>query len=250
MKVNSESIGLNSLKLLPENPNSDEMCLYYKFTPSPGVKFISLDCYDISVLGHDPNHQNYITAAELLHKYHGHYDWDLWDTDDNLLGSDIRFQSSNGAISEEQLKWLENELQESDLKEELVIVFGHVGLHPDSSEWNTIMWNYEEVIACFNRHPSVVAYLSGHAHNHGYASANGVHYVVFQAIIETSPQYESFATISLFDDRMEIEGHGVEQSRVLYLQNRTYASDHEVLDIVDDVSHEEIATNPTVEVEV
>jgi hypothetical protein len=46
---------------------------------------------------------------------------------------------------------------------------------------------------------------------------------------------------------MEIEGHGVEQSRVLYLQNRTYVNDHEVL---DDVSHEELATNPTIKVEV
>jgi hypothetical protein len=92
-----------------------------------------------------------------------------------------------------------------------------------------------------------VAYLSGHNHNHGYAQANGVHYVVFQAIIETSPECQSFATISLFNDRMEIEGHGVEQSRVLYLQNRTYVNDDEVL---DDVSHEELATNPTIKVEV
>jgi 3',5'-cyclic AMP phosphodiesterase CpdA len=200
-------------------------------------------------LGHDPSHQNYIKAAEILYQHHGHYDWDGWDTDHHLLNANKRFQSSNGAISEEQLQWLENELAESDANKELVIVFGHVGLHPDSSDWTTTMWNYDEVIACFNRHPSVVAYLCGHAHNHGYANANGVHYVVFQAIIETSPESVSFATISLFKDRLEIEGQGAEQSRTLYIQNRNII-DEQVMDTMDEVLHEEIATNPTVEVEV
>ena len=246
MKVNSESIGLNGLKLLPETSTSDEMSLYYKFIPSPGLKFISLDCFDISVLGHDPSHHKYTKAAQILFQYHGCHDWDTWDTDDKLVGPNKRFQSSNGAISDEQLEWLETELQESDEKQERVIVFGHVGLHPDSSDWNTTIWNYEEVIACFNRHPSVVVYLSGHAHMSGYANANGVHFVSFQAIIETPPETEAFATIAIFEDRIEIEGHGTEMTRVLHLNKRTVLSPE---DAVEDLV-EELTTNPTVEVEV
>ena len=246
MKVNSESIGLNGLKLLPENPTSDEMSLYYKFIPSPGLKFISLDCFDISVLGHDPSHHKYKAAEQILFEYHGCNDFEIWDTDDHLFGSDKRFQSSNGAISDEQLEWLETELKESDDKQEKVIVFGHVGLHPDSSDWNTTMWNYEEVIASFNRHPSVVAYLSGHSHKSGYANANGVHFVSFQAIIETPPDTEAFATIAIFEDRIEIEGHGTELTRVLHISSRSFPSDK---DMAEEMV-EELTTNPTVEVEV
>lgn len=33
--------------------------LYYKFYPMNGIKFISLDTYDISVLGHDQSHHKY-----------------------------------------------------------------------------------------------------------------------------------------------------------------------------------------------
>ena len=245
MKVNSESIGLNGLKLMPQIPSSDEMSLYYKFSPSPGLKFISLDCFDISVLGHDPSHHKYKSAEQILFQYHGCLDAEIWDTDDHLIGPNKRFQSSNGAISDEQLQWLETELKESDDKQEKVIVFGHVGLHPDSSDWNTTMWNYEEVIACFNRHPSVVAYLSGHAHNSGYANANGVHFVSFQAIIETPPQTEAFATIAVFVDRIEIEGHGTEMTRVLLINSRTVSSDENMAEEV-----EELASNQTVEVEV
>ena len=251
MEVNAESIGLNGLKLLPENPVNDEMSLHYKFIPIAGLKFISLDCFDISVLGHDPLHKNYLRAAEILQQHHGCHDTDVWDTDGHLVGPNKRFQSSNGAISEDQLQWLETELQESDDKNEKVIVFGHVGLHPDSSDWITTVWNYEEVIACFNRHPSVVAYLSGHAHMSGYAYANGVHFVSFQAIIETPPDTEAFATVTVFEDRIEIEGYGNEVTRVLHLHKRSINSEQEsVIESLNEERSEELTTNATVEVEV
>ncbi|CAG2162439.1 unnamed protein product [Oppiella nova] len=249
MKLNSESIGLNGLEALPANPNSDELSLYYKINPIPQLKLISLDCFDISVLGHEPTHEKYIMAAEVLVRHHGRYDFDLWDTDNHLVGANKRFQSSNGAISEEQLKWLEEELQESDAKNQMVIVFGHVGIHPDSSDWNTVIWNYDEVIECFNRHPSVVAYLSGHSHMSGYATANGVHYVSFEAIIETPPQTEAFATISVFDDRLEIKGHGTETNRTLYFRHNTQTCDESTGETIEDLAHEEMATNQTIEVE-
>jgi manganese-dependent ADP-ribose/CDP-alcohol diphosphatase len=157
-----------------------------------------------------------------------------------------------GAISEEQLKWIEEELEESDIKNELVIVFGHVGLHPESCNSDCLIWNYEEVIACFNRHPSVIAYLCGHSHNHGYAYANGIHYLVFQAIIETPPDQQSFATITVYEDRIEVEGHGIEQSRVLSLNNRRQLIiENEVInDIIEELNDEVLEETPTIQVEV
>lgn len=201
-----------------------------------GVKMISLDTYDISVLGYDPSHPKYKIASNILEKYHGHTDFELWDSDRTLVGNEKRFQSSNGALSEEQLEWLNKELHESDLENEIVIVFGHVGLHSQSCGWDSLLWNYDQVIECFHRHRCVVAYFSGHAHNSGYALDDGIHYVVFHGVIETDPKEEAFATITVFDDRIFIDGKGVEQQMTLKLRQSIGTTTMEI-DHVEDGVH-------------
>lgn len=204
--------------------NDDSFPLYYKFCPMKGIKFISLDMYDISVLGYNSTHYKYKMASDILESYHGSIDLDLWDTDQKLTGSDKRFQSSNGALSEEQLSWLDQELNDSDDKSEVVIVFGHVGLHPQSCGWDSILWNHDRVIDCFNRHSSVIAYFNGHAHTSGYAFDNGIHYVVFHGIIETSPDNDAFATATVYNDKIVIDGMGVEQNLILNLRKKVDVS--------------------------
>lgn len=100
--------------------------LYYKFCPTPSVKFISLDCFDVSVLGYDSQHPKYKEAAGILTSKHGHDIFEDWDCDGELQGLDIRFQQMNGAIGEEQLKWLDQELAESEELAQKVIVFGKI----------------------------------------------------------------------------------------------------------------------------
>lgn len=195
--------------------NDDSRSLYYKFSPFKGIKMLSLDTYDISVLGYNECHPKYKLASDLLKTHHGHSDFELWDSDATLFGDHKRFQSSNGALSEEQLNWLDKELEESDHQNEVVIVFGHVGLHPGSCGWDSILWNYDQVLECFNRHSCVVAYFNGHAHNSGYAFENGIHYVVFHGIIETDPKEDAFATVSVYEDKIFIDGKGVEQQLIL-----------------------------------
>lgn len=113
----------------PRKPLKDESpftspVLYYKFCPVPTVKCISLDCFDISVLGYDEKHSNYKKAASILISKHGHDIYDEWDCDGELQGLDIRFQQMNGALSKEQLEWLDKELAESEELKQKVIVFG------------------------------------------------------------------------------------------------------------------------------
>ena len=172
------------------------------------------------MLGHDKSHQKYKLASDLLEHHHGHTDFELWDSDKTLIGPNKRFQSSNGALSKEQLEWLDKELQDSDLKNEVVIVFGHVGLHPKSCGWDSLLWNYDTVLECFNAHSCVAVYFSGHAHNSGYAFENNIHFYVSHGIIETNPEQEAFATVSLYKDKIFIDGKGVEQQLTLNL-NRT-----------------------------
>ncbi|XP_054724384.1 uncharacterized protein LOC129234413 isoform X2 [Uloborus diversus] len=201
------------IKPLRDESNASNPILYYKFSPTPRVKCISLDCFDVSVLGYPHSHSNYQEAAKILTAKHKHDIFNDWDCDGSLEGLESRFQQMNGALSEKQLKWLGTELTESDELGQKVIVFGHVSLSPDSTDWNCILWNYESVINTFHQHKCVIAYLSGHSHKSGYAiDSHHISYVVFNGIVETPPDTTSFATVSIFEDCLEIHGHGLEQS--------------------------------------
>lgn len=203
------------------HPHHDDRHLYYSFTPVDGIRVIALDCFEISIIGYEKHDDNYMTAADILTKYHGHEDDLLWDGDGPLLGLERRFQAQNGGISDKQLSWLERELTQADGRREKVIVFGHCCVSPDSCDPTCLMWNYDQLISCFSRHPSVVAYLSGHAHNAGHATdANGIHYLVFHGVIESDPASQAFATFSVYDNRLEVEGKGTEPSMSLPIKDR------------------------------
>lgn len=200
---------------MAQSPHHDEKHLYYSFIPSPGVKFIALDCFEISILGNDPqlNADNFSIAAEILYSKHGTKDEELWDCDGQLEGLERRFQAQNGGISSKQLHWLERELADADAHGQSVIVFGHVCLHPASCDATCLLWNYDQVIECFSRHPCVVAYMSGHAHHPGHAvDASGIHYFVFHGVIESDPASHAFATVTLYKDSIHVEGRGTEPS--------------------------------------
>nr|XP_042904381.1 manganese-dependent ADP-ribose/CDP-alcohol diphosphatase isoform X2 [Parasteatoda tepidariorum] len=218
--------------------------LYYKFCPVPNLKFISLDCFDVSVLGYDVDHPNYQMAAKILSSKHGHNVFEDWDCDGDLKGLDVRFQQMNGAVGEDQKAWLNNELRESDELGQRVIVFGHVGLYPDSTDWNCLLWNYNEIIQIFHQHKCVLAYFCGHTHESGYAvDSHGISYVVFTGIVETPPDSPAFATVSLYEDQLKIIGHGLEQSYVIPFKNDN-------LNNCDESIEEKISNSPAVKVEV
>lgn len=124
MKINIPPEIFSPKKPIEDDSPLSSPVLYYKFNPVNSVKFISLDCFDVSVLGYNEKHPKYKVAAEILKSKHGHEIFDDWDCDGELQGLDIRFQQMNGAIGEEQLTWLDNELAESEELKQKVIVFG------------------------------------------------------------------------------------------------------------------------------
>ncbi|GIY13122.1 hypothetical protein CEXT_614101 [Caerostris extrusa] len=219
MKINIPQEMFCPVKPIKENYAKSSPILYYKFCPAPDLKCISLDCFDVSVLGYDSQHPKYQEAKNVLVSKHGHEVFDDWDCSGSLQGLDVRFQQMNGAVGQEQLVWLEQELKESDEIGQKVIVFGHVSLHPDSSDWSCLLWNYEEVIKTFHLHNCVIAYFSGHTHQSGYAlDTHGISYIAFAGILETPPDTSAFATVSYYHDRLEVQGHGIENSYSIPLQ--------------------------------
>jgi len=92
------------------------------------------------------------------------------------------------------------------------------------------LWNYEEVINIFHQYNCVVAYFSGHSHINGYAKdSHGISYVVFTGIIETPPDESAFATVSIFEDHLKIEGHGMEQSHMIPLEVKRSVKDNVIV---------------------
>ena len=73
----------------------------------------------------------------------------------------------------------------------------------------------------------VAASFSGHAHKGGYRrdEKSGVHFRVFEAVLENPQPHNTYAIVSVYADRLEIDGFGNCQSDV-------YALDHNYLDVM------------------
>jgi len=71
--------------------------------------------------------------------------------------------SSNGIISEEQLKWMDNELNNAK-KNETVLIFSHFPLLPPYDSKNHELLNAKDVKDILNKYKMPIAIFSGHYH--------------------------------------------------------------------------------------
>jgi manganese-dependent ADP-ribose/CDP-alcohol diphosphatase len=73
------------------------------------------------------------------------------------------------------------------------------------------LYNYDKVLSKLDKYKgTVVATLAGHAHRGGYFldQETGIHHRVCEAVLETPPGDQCHAVVSIFDDRIEIQGRG------------------------------------------
>jgi len=120
----------------------------------------------------------------------------------------------NGGIGQNQLKWLENELQNAKAKNLKVTVFCHYPLLPFEAH---ALWNSEEVLAVLTKYDGIKIYMNGHNHSGNYVFQNGIHFVNLKGMVETENE-NAFSVITFSDKRIEIEGFGREESRSLILE--------------------------------
>ncbi len=120
-------------------------------------------------------------------------------------------QRWNGGISRTQIAWLEKELEQAEKARKAALVLCHFPVLPEAGH---NLWNDAEVVEVLERHACVKAYFCGHNHAGDYALRNGIHYVTFQAMVETSDQ-NAFALVTLEKDAIRIRGFGREPSRSL-----------------------------------
>ncbi|GLQ52981.1 metallophosphoesterase [Devosia nitrariae] len=169
---------------------------YYDFTGG-GYRFLVIDGNDVSTFAPPADDPRLEIAAERLAK--------LTET-----GAE-NAQPWNGSLSDEQFAWMEERLASAKAAGEKVIVLGHYPVYPANMH---NLWDSEQIVELLTSHDNFVAYFNGHNHAGNYGAIGNQHFVNFKGMVET-PDETAFATIAVHDDRLEITGHGLEESRSL-----------------------------------
>lgn len=172
---------------------------YYTFLHS-GVRFVMLDTNDLSVYKYPAGSPADVESKAMLEKL--------------MVAKSNAAQPWNGGVSHEQLAWLERELSAATAAGERVILCGHHPLLPAEGHQ---VWNNDDVIGLIEKHRCVQAFFNGHNHDGAQVVQNGVPYITFKSMLK-EPEINSFSAIHLFEDRLEIEGNGRENSRVIPLR--------------------------------
>ena len=169
---------------------------YYSWQQN-GWKFIVLDTNETGTIEWMPGTPEYEEGAKVLleMKEAGANNARPW----------------NGGLSEGQFAWLEKELQ----TELPIIVFGH---HPISPDYGGNCLNYERVRDVLQKAPQVQAYFCGHEHAGMFDVFVDLPCLAFKGMVETKDE-TCFAIVTLQENKIEIQGFGREESRVLDRRN-------------------------------
>ena len=117
----------------------------------------------------------------------------------------------NGGIGKKQIKWLKSQLEAAQSSNYKVVLFCHYPLLPNGAH---TLWNGEEILPFVEKYNCVKAWINGHNHAGDYATQNGIHFITFEGMVNTEME-NAFATISLSEDSIEINGFGREKDRKL-----------------------------------
>jgi 3',5'-cyclic AMP phosphodiesterase CpdA len=169
---------------------------YYDF-PGGGYRFLVIDGNDVSTFAPPSGDPRRELAQERLARL--------------TASGAINAQSWNGSLSDEQFAWMETTIAAARSAGEKVIIMGHYPVYP-VNEHN--MWDSERIVELITSSDNVVAYFNGHNHAGNYGAIGNKHFVNFKGMVETADT-TAFATIAVFDGRIEITGFDREESRIL-----------------------------------
>lgn len=171
---------------------------YYDFAVK-GVRFIAIDGNDVSTFAPPKDDPRRELAAKRLEEL-------------KASGAE-NAQSWNGSLSDAQFAWLEGKLKEAEAAGERVILMCHYPIYP-ANEHN--LWDSERLVKLMTAYPNCAAWFNGHNHAGNYGAIGDQHFLNFKGMVDT-PEQSCFAIVSVFADRIEVQGFGREESRVLKL---------------------------------
>lgn len=171
---------------------------YYDFTGG-GYRFLVIDGNDVSTFAPPAGDPRLDIAAERLARL-------------TEAGAE-NAQSWNGSLSDEQFAWMEERLGTAQEAGEKVIVLSHYPVYPANIH---NLWDSERIVDLLTSHDNFVAFFNGHNHAGNYGAIGNQHFVNFKGMVET-PDQTAYATLAVHEDRIEITGHGLEDSRTLVI---------------------------------
>jgi manganese-dependent ADP-ribose/CDP-alcohol diphosphatase len=189
----------------------------------PRYKFIFLDPYEISVLGVSEGSEAYEEGVKTLLANHPRdfrvdKDWLR-----EIYSLSRRFVAYNGGVSETQLTWLNNELEQCVMSKQFAILFTHIPIKPGSTCASCLVWNYDQILnvcaqfSCskWEGKAGLVAVFAGHEHRGGFAvDETGVAHVTLSSPLEAKDNI-AFAALTLGSEGMELQGFGTVETRAI-----------------------------------
>ena len=160
------------------------------------VRLVFLDTSDVAKYSNAAESMNYRQAEAIMSQLK-----------DNCV---VNAKNYNGAIGKAQMQWLQAQLNDAALASEKVICFSHIPLDVNDGEKYTL-WNREDIVEILKVNSCVKSYIAGHHHVGGYSDAGCIHHIVMKGMVQGSEN--SFAVISIYEDRIVIDGYGREDDR-------------------------------------
>lgn len=166
---------------------------YYAFRLA-GWRFIVYDGNDVSHYCNALNGDDYYQAETLL--------------------ADLRAQQQpqaqpwNGAVGQQQLAWIEQQLIEARQQGEKVGVFGHYPLAPHTTH---ILMNAQVLVDLFTSY-NIQFCFSGHDHRGNFARIGQTGFYTMKGMLD-GPGDVPFAVVEVTEDRVKVNGFGSEVSR-------------------------------------
>ena len=136
--------------------------LYYDWSPMKGWRFVSLDSYDVSIIGAS-SLENQAIAKSLLAANNPNNLSESGTWFNNLPFDKSRWVPYNGGCSEQQIKWLQETLESSRQNNERVIIFCHQPIWSPFKP-QSLIWNSEEILNIIHASGNVCLWLAGHDH--------------------------------------------------------------------------------------
>ena len=193
-------------------PGTSTTKLYYDFSPHPAWRFISLDAYDVSLIGAS-SETHRLQAAELLSR-HNPNDLNTVGTWFNNMPRDkYRFVPYNGGIGEVQLHWFAQTLADARQQKQRCIIFCHQPtLAPDKPQ--SVLWNSEAVRDVMKASGNVALWIAGHDHDGQFNQCeDAVYHLVPPAPIECGVGEKAYGTIEVYEDKLQLSWTGREPGR-------------------------------------
>lgn len=187
---------------------------YFHFSPCAGLRIVQLDSMHTCIMMPEGSPEHKEAKAILLREnpacLKGAHDWFQ-----GKHGAEQRFVPYNAALGKAQLAWLDQVLNDAHEAQEKVIIFAHIPFYRKAASWRTVAWDFPEALAIIQKRQCVVACMHGHEHDGGYAKDEvGIHHIVLPSVLEVPDDLDSFGTVAVYEDRLEIIGKGLVKSKV------------------------------------